>query len=302
MERRKQAGVSLIELMLVLAIMVSIMVLGIRFYSQYRLQASKTVLAAKVDQLFQAMKFYYQANCRQALDNNAVAQSPGTLDPTVIGNNLTLALNITNNLVTPGFISDWQPLNVLVDNSAEPDQGYYVQFNRYQVANQDPTMNVVACTGNDRAPNSAAGTPSRCEGVAGTNVVGGAILQPPPGGQSKVMVWLAQVAIKLASTEEKDWQQAMLDLNAKCISSLSDKKVAPCETNPSAEGYLVWERPIFYYTPNVATGYDLFNNSVREFNMQYTNDGMATLSGVQTETGTPPASSWYNPLNYLCGG
>ena len=78
--RRKQQGVTLLELMLALAIATAVFILGIRLYAEYSFRLSESQLEANIEQFFQAMSHYYQANCRRQLDNNSNPQSVGTLD------------------------------------------------------------------------------------------------------------------------------------------------------------------------------------------------------------------------------
>ena len=73
MSVKQQTGVSLLELLLVLAIASSIALLGIRMYQRYQVDQDAERLLYTVNTLFLGMSRYYQANCRsgpipQAID------------------------------------------------------------------------------------------------------------------------------------------------------------------------------------------------------------------------------------------
>lgn len=294
-----QLGVSLLEMMLVLTIGITFVTMGIRFYNQFQFQTNEQKIAANVSQLFLALEGFYYANCRQALDINSNPQSSGSLDPAVTDTpspRSNVILSVTGNLVGTGLFispSNWQPNNPLLDNKPLPDQGYYVQFNRVLVSGNDPAMSVYACTGSTASPS--------CD------VTSGAILASSnlPSAQSHAVMWVAQVAVKLSPTlTSTQWTQIQNDLSAACVSTAAGGGVAACTPTPAAGGYLVWSRtPSSSFNQNVPSDYWTTIPYVKEFNMQYTNDSMATLNGVQNETqNSTTLKKWYDPLYYLCGG
>lgn len=292
-KHQNQYGVTLLETMLALAIAVSLVVFGLRVFDQFSFQAKEQKIAANVNQLFQALKGYYDANCRQSLDTNSTAQSSGRLDPLVSDTPSIppfLTRSIATDLVTPGFLTSWQPINALVDNSAT-DNGYFVQYNRVLSGSIDPVMSVYACTGSSNSPS--------CNAMNGSVL---ATSMSQPTNQSRVIIWVAQVAVKLSdSLTPAQWIQIKNDLNADCVSTSASK--ADCTTTPSGSGYLIWQRMPSAYNPNITSDYWTSTPYVKQFNMQYTNDGVAALSGVKDETKDSGTSkTWYNPLNYLCGG
>lgn len=291
---KHQKGVTLLETLLVLAIAASLIVFGIRLYNQFKYQVLEQKIAANVNQLFLGLQNYYYANCRVTLDNDSTHLSSGALDPLVSDDPtipLTISLSVGTDLVTPGFITGWYPVNTLVDNSAT-DNGYFTQYNRVLTASQDPVMSVYACTGSTYPPS--------CDAT------GGATLQTTsfqPVNQSRVIVWVSQVAVKLSpNLTTAQWTQIKNDLSANCVSSST--KLTDCTTTPTGTtGYLIWTKHPTAYNPNTASDYWTIAPYVKQFNMQYTNDGMAALSGVKDETKNPTTSKiWYDPLNYLCGG
>lgn len=291
MQSNDQKGITLLEIMLVLAIAASIMTLGVRVYYQFQFQTNEQKIMSTVNQLFLGLEGFYYANCRRALSANNTPQSPGRLDPAVIDTPTTtgnVILDVNTDLITPQFIpaASWQPNNPLLDNTLS-NQGYFIQFNRVLAGNSDPPMSVSACTGSSPPPS--------CD------VTSGAVLSSTssrPSAQSYAVTWVVQVAVKLSDSLTTDqWVQIRNDLSATCISSASGSGVVPCPAATSAEGYLVWTRTPSYFNQHITSDYWTATPYVKEFNMQYTNDGMATLSGVTNE-----AQNWYNPSYYLCGG
>lgn len=115
--------------------------------------------------------------------------------------------------------------------------------------------------------------------------------QPTPIKKSdSVIVWRAQVAIKLADASKLEMYRALLAAN--CISELVGTTVMPCGTSTSQNGYLVWERLPSFASPNMTTGLWQSTAVLKQFNQQYTNDdnyAYSFYSGNSSE-------------NYYCGG
>lgn len=295
--RADQKGVSLIEMMLAFVILTTFIFFGIRLFSQYQFQVNESKVLANVDQLFQAMNNFYRAQCRQALDENGTAQSSGRLDPVVVDASgsvkMTIKLKVQDDLITPGFISQtsWNPDNFIIDNTATPDDGYYIQFDRVTKSNKSPTMSVYACVGSS--------IPTACDSTGGAPLDGSQY----SNANSVVAVWVSQVAIKFNSNiTDIQRKQIMNDLNAQCISNSATTDIASCDSTNTTGDYLIWQRPVSYYTPYSST-YGMSMPYLKQFNMQYTNDPMAGLSGVTNETlNSTTTKSWYNAQNYLCGG
>ncbi len=280
---KKQIGVTILEVMLVLAIASSFIIITIRMYEQYRLQVSQAQLLGNVDQLFQAMTHYYQANCRRQLDISGNIVSAGALDPLVAGSG-PVVLSINSHLLSTGFLNSWQPDNVLVDNTPA-EKGYYVQFNQAPTG----TMNVYACTGS--------GDPPSCTSNPQTTALNG--IGTPTPGTSAVTVWRMQVAVKLRDPTKQT--QYMLQMGASCVSTAgsSNGPVTMCENSPGQNGYLVWERAATFVSGNTSDLW-LSEPQVKQFNMQYTNDSMQLLNG-SAQTWTSTTAQNQNTQNYLCG-
>lgn len=304
---RKASGLTLFEMLLVMAIGTTLLVMGMRMYRQYSTAMQASRLYGNVQQLQATLKNYYQANCRQTLGVSGNALSQGALDPAVIGNAQTLRITINSgvtantDLFSMGYLSaaTWRPLNPLVLYASSTDDGYYLQFNRIQPTvagvSADVPASVYACAGSSLGPRVCSVTSASVVPLMQTS---GSTLQ------SRVVFWAAQVGVRLRRPSQIF--DVLGPLGATCATlhstdTCETAAVTPTGTEP--ELYAVWETPPSLITENSTSSLWLSLPRVKQFNMQYTNDGMATLSGVQYNTATGVGSvTWYNPQNYLCGG
>lgn len=125
---RRKLGVTLIEIILVLAIGSMFAVLGLRMYMTYRKQADIDTVKYNVDVLFQAMTRYFQANCNTAQFNNP-SSAVISISPTVLSNSGYL----TQNLLRDG----------LADYSSGSIGQYITQFNRITVGGAAPPQRMI---------------------------------------------------------------------------------------------------------------------------------------------------------------
>lgn len=70
--RSKQRGLNLIEMMLVLAVMVMIVIGGLRQYQSYRVQNNISIIASDVDILLRSLQQYWFATCA---NNNTITST-----------------------------------------------------------------------------------------------------------------------------------------------------------------------------------------------------------------------------------
>lgn len=323
-----EAGVSLTETMLVLAVSSGLIVMSMRMYYQWSEYTNARNLYANVEQLQAAMRNYYHANCRATSSGSGGYYSPGTLDASRYSN-LTISMTVNSaasafDLGYTGFLTSWHPANPLVDSSYGPDQGYYVQFVRIlNAANSDFTMSVSAC------PGSSSG-PTDCAGATQTQLYSSSNAPPL---RSTVVHWMSQVTVKIA---DDDLVSTLgQQLGATCITTsptatcqsgayimlssaassqgiISSAYALPAPTPPSPAPtppppsptppppspptyYLVWEIPVTRLMPDTTSTLWPTIAQVQQFNMQYTNDGMSALSGIAS------SSSFYDIKYYLCG-
>ena len=125
------SGMTLLEVMLVLAIMASFVLFAINQYQQFRLEASFIDIKKNVDVLFQAMGRFYQGNCRNLSDYSIASAkgvvptiTPGALAPSPKGpldystSNLTYPMDITTQLMTPHYLpNNWPTVIPEVDTT-----------------------------------------------------------------------------------------------------------------------------------------------------------------------------------------
>lgn len=147
---RTLSGLSLIELLLVFAIMSSISLLGLRFYQTIQQDADISEVKQRVDLLFSATDQYYKANCMIPYDPTSDTYPSGgiylsgRLDPRFnppIEDGATWVLSIQNNLQstsTPAssdFLSTpypFMPLSSLTDNT-NLNNTFVVQLTRHDI-------------------------------------------------------------------------------------------------------------------------------------------------------------------------
>lgn len=146
MFRKKQAGVSLLEIMLVLAIGGSLLVLGFRQYQVYKMDSDLRRVLYNVDELAVAASLYYYANCGDQRDPSSGIM-PGRLSPRhAPPPNVNFSLNINSDLVSLGYLKANAILqNPLVNNTA-PGGGYSVQLNQMSSIRTVTTCSTPGCT------------------------------------------------------------------------------------------------------------------------------------------------------------
>lgn len=128
MGRKREQGVTLLEVILVLTIGASLIAVGVRQYQQYKFSSDAAQVKTNVDRLFQAASYFYQVQCRANRKN--VPSDDYTLAPTVALDSLTpVAINIKTDLIDTGYLADAIPYNPMVDSSPTTAyDGYRVQF------------------------------------------------------------------------------------------------------------------------------------------------------------------------------
>lgn len=121
----KFKGVTLLEVMLVLAIAAAIILMSLQQYTLYRRDADIGQVQYNVNLLFQSMAKYFRAHCKDPPFNAySPIQSQGVPVST---------------LRQDQFLTDLLPLSPIVAGDS-PDEGYVTQFNQVQFANQTPAL------------------------------------------------------------------------------------------------------------------------------------------------------------------
>lgn len=261
----KQVGMTLLEIMLVLAIGATIIALGLQQYQRYKMDADVERVKANVEMLFQGLANYYKANCRNGNLNPTDSSNPLSKDPYPI---VTSSANLltTNNFLPAGR---WPPIpNGLVDATSGA-YGYIAQFSWISTSRQ-PSGQI------------------HTDWATTTTTVAMSV------NTGEVRVLQAQVAVKLPTSLVANANAYRAMLGADCVSSASGTTVTPCPTGSlsTTGSYLVWERMPSMASPDTASPYWLTMPRIKEFNSLYTNDEMYGASNSTFE-----ATNYY-----LCGG
>jgi len=125
--KRNISGLTLVEVMLVLAVAATITVMGFRLYEVNRRDAYLREIMYNVNTLALAASHYYYANCGFQNGNVPGALNPlNTSSPLTFSNsnapNVTYSVNINNDLINNGYLTANITPNPYV-------QSYTVQFN-----------------------------------------------------------------------------------------------------------------------------------------------------------------------------
>jgi len=260
---KKLQGVTLLEAMLAFVIATTIILLTIRQYTQYKFNRDAFTLKYNVDLLFQGMRNYYYANCAESADTNMQLHS---LAPSRSPSN-PFPLNIQTTLINY-LDPKWRPANPLVDSSFA-NFGYEAQF-----------YNVV--TSAIRDENFCYYYP----GTGQTSPICGAL----PNPSAKIYLWVGQVVVKVKDTNTTLALKGLMSADC-ALNSYQSNTIVDCSTGVTTgkAGYLVWQHLPSFASPEMSSGLWRANSTVKEFNLQYTNDPYwAVVSG--------------NSMYYLCGG
>lgn len=262
--RNKTAGVTLLEVLLVMAIAASLIMFSINLYQQYRADQFAIQLRYNADTVLESLAYYYQANCSEG-PGRTLSQTPY---PTVFNDGGDLYNDLKN-----GFLpSNWQPYNPLIDGTAAND-GYFVQFNLIPPFKKQ----VYVCN------------PYDTSGVGGAHPCS----TPQEIPNSEVIIWQVQLAIKMKNPAST---LGYLGLSgADCaVNSLPTNAPVNCSSRviSGSANYLVWQRLPSFASPAVVGDQWVSMPQTKEFNRQYTHDPMYELY----LNGTGPTTY------YLCGG
>jgi len=220
---RRQAGVSLGEVILVLVIVGMVFGMGIQQYVVYQRDVNLRQIVANVNTISQAAANYYYANCFGKTDPGAGTVIPGTLNPGSSPSN-PFTLNMTNDLVTPGYLTTTIPLNPLIDSSGA-NNGYVVQYTRTDT----PSM---LCIDSGCSKKTQIGT---------------------------TVSWNMQVAVKLSNPDLASQYSKIT--NATCVSSQKGTDgVASCDTASNYAAICSYYRSIPASSPYYTRFSSMANN------------------------------------------
>lgn len=287
---QKGKGATLLEVMLVLAISGTMIMVGIKMYRSYQMTAQIQQLQYNVDQLFQALGHYYQANCATGdfspnppnfLSPYSSSSSGITYPPATTA---YYPVSISSVLLAKGYLDNWYPSNVFVDPSGS-DSGYIVQLNPKTMTDIPVNACVVLTTGIACVPSPA-------------------VTYPPqstiPASQAEIVYWELQVAVKINNSS--DIQAYLPALGADCISGQTENSspvtVDPCPSTNANKEYIVWMRAPSFATIQKNSSFSTMMPLLKRFNLQYTHDPNYEFNMGYSSTTTPAQA----PVYYQCGG
>lgn len=263
---KSQKGVTLLEVILVLAIGGTILLLSLSTYQSMQSQKDIEAVQYNVDTLFTAMGNYYHANCGITTHGGTTAAGPlvTTTTPQDISL-LTLTPYLPSQWVATGSTVAAPPFNALVNNTGTTSPGYVMQFN---LTMESTSTN---CLAKDCTTQQNISIPSPLSAIT----------------------MRAQVAIFLKGTTAQVKALAA-QLSADCISSWNGTNVDTCESNPTAGNYLVWERLPSLAAPVTTSSLWVSMPILKEFNLQYTHDQMNEItSKTYIDNGSGIAQEYY---------
>lgn len=241
-------GMSLLEVMLVLAIGSGIIVLGLRQYESLKRDSDASQLLYNVDQIFQAAADYYQANCRRQIDplTGLAVGTAGTLDPDYTPQPTNPYSISVADLISGGYLTAKLPSNPLVNESGS-NGGYVVQFN---LVTPVPDRTVVTSSGS-------------------TVKLG------------QIIMWRIQVAANLKNATTATSYKNILRADCLSAPSATGTAISPCSDGVSGT-YVVWERLPSFAVPESNSNLWMTNATVKKFNQLYQTYPMLYLMGLPT--------------------
>lgn len=258
----KSQGMTLLEIMLVLAIATSIILMGVKAYQSYNTEKDYFILKANVDLLFQAMKGYYQVECNLYNSMNSSLRADGVLTSIPASNYVTFDVSTVGNYVA----TNW-PRNVSVVKTSGTGS-YKAQFNYIPGGSKN------ACVV-DKTDGQ-----TKCSSIAGSNI----------------MVWQSQIAVEMKDPTKTTYYVSMVGADC-AVNDISTP--VQCATQGVALGasarYMVWQRLPSFSSEEVRSSFWLSNPVLKQFNLQYTHDPMYEM---YNSNATPTNVYKY----YYCGG
>ena len=244
-DSRKLQGVTLLEILLVLAIAAAIILFAIRQYTRYERERNIQLLAYHIDTVFRAMRDYYYVNCA-TITTLAPTEDYTPPNPFPISILADLQSYIDKS---------WKEVNPSVDASFS-ESGYAVQFNR--MISAAPKRQENFCYYFEGKPQSCASS------VNNTAVL---------------YLWIAQVVVKMRDPTMTLAYKGLL--NASCaVSTFSPGSIVDCSVSDVAVGnpnYLVWQRLPSFISPKINSSLWSMTPYLKAFNLQYTHDRQAEL-------------------------
>jgi len=272
----KMTGLSLLEIILVLAIATSLMLAGLSMYQSIQMENKYSILLrADVDFLFEAMKGYYQQQCDIAFSTDGTIYRKGdlTFNP---GNAMppTDFAPVTFDVTTANtYLPLMWPRGTSVVAAGTPANVYFAQFNPITGSNK----NAYVCS------SYTTGTP-QCSNP-----------EPIPG--SNIVMWQSQIVVKMKDPSKTTYYLAKVGADC-AVNTFTPGTVVDCSTGVAlgaSATYMVWQRMPSFASQDIRSSNWVSNPATKEFKLQYTHDPMYELYN----TGATPSDVY---TYYYCGG
>jgi prepilin-type N-terminal cleavage/methylation domain-containing protein len=271
LDGNKSEGMTLLEMMLVLAIAGSIILAGLRVYQSSETDNNYLILRSNVDFLFQAMQGYYQQECDLYFSADGSVRRRGLL--TFNPNNGDAAPDLSpvpfDVTLTNQYISAPWPRYVSV--VGRDTTAYRAQYNPSSGKNKQAYV-------------CASYNSPRCSE---------AMLIP----ESNIVLWQAQIVVKMIDPSKTTYYVGKAGADC-AVNSVSSAAPVDCSTGVKmgdSAAYMVWQRMPSFSSTNIRSSHWISNPSRKIFKQQYTHDPMYELYNSN------PASTEVNRY-YYCGG
>lgn len=299
--KKKYHGVTLLEVMLVLAIGASITVLSLRMYRTYVNDQYLGQIQLTVDSIFTAMGIYFKANCNDQKDSTGTVIRAGALSPSTITYPTTDSVNVNietqlSGTASGNFLQTTLIPNPIVDETVGAD-GYFAQFNPINTGtgNTPGTIGQYTCWNYGASSTTTYDTGPYLSStvVCSDQSLPQSSPNVKPIPLSEVLIWRIQVSVKIKDQYSATTYKNLL--GADCTSSESNGVIAPCSAKSPGQ-YVVWERMPSLASPRTSSGYWELSPMQADFNRQYTHDPMYEMMYPTYNT------SWTSQPFYVCGG
>ncbi|HVX00824.1 MAG TPA: type II secretion system protein [Candidatus Babeliaceae bacterium] len=249
MVKNRQSGITLVEILLVLAVTSVLIIVGVRSYITFRNDVDVQQVKSNIDVLFQAANELYRAQCIEYRNASGRVTKPGILDPEK-GNIYPLRVPASY-FQRYHYLPQWPlPSNPIVNENGS-DNGYIIQFN---LAQFDKTI----VTDNDTVP-------------------------PTTVSLGTIYILKPQVAVLIRDENKALVYKNML--GGDCLSTMQNNVVIPCsEVNGNEGNYVVIERLPSFASPVMSDQLSSMSGAA-QFNQMYTTYPITTLTnGLNTDT------------------
>lgn len=253
MPKQSNKGVTLLEVLLVLAVIAMILALSLKQYQLFRRDGDIQQLQYNVDILFDAMVGYFRANCTKKFvqQPNSKGIVVVTLDNLIKGHFLV----VPNGKMIPSPFLD----------TSGTSQGYALQFNQLLV-------------------NNPAKLPQRYVTLqAGVN--------PTPVGN--VSAWEIQVSVRLKDPQTAMQMKSFLAANCLSSGSPSNGVTTCSQAQLNADQYAVFERLPTFASAQYNSQLWIMSPLVRQFTQMYTTLPILILTGDSSNQNFIPNQYYY---------